>query len=76
MQETKFASQQDGESWGLELFDKPTEKPMVEWESGSNVWYQAHIMKESLTEVFVHFPRMFMVSPFLGDGGGGKYALF
>ena len=34
----------------------PNHKPMVELTAGSNVWYQAYVLKESLNEAKVRFP--------------------
>lgn len=34
---------------------------MVEWEAGSNIWYQTLILKQSLTEIQVHFPRAWIL---------------
>lgn len=34
----------------------PNSKPMMELEAGSNVWYQAYVLKESLNEAKVRFP--------------------
>jgi hypothetical protein len=34
----------------------PNAKPMMELEAGSNVWYQAYVLKESLNEAKVRFP--------------------
>lgn len=31
-------------------------RPMLELEAGSNVWYQAYVMKETINEVKVRFP--------------------
>jgi hypothetical protein len=35
----------------------PNPKPMMELEAGKNVWYQAYVLKESLNEAKVRFPR-------------------
>lgn len=35
----------------------PNMKPMMELEAGKNVWYQAYVLKESLNEAKVRFPR-------------------
>lgn len=35
----------------------PNLKPMMELEAGKNVWYQAYVLKESLNEAKVRFPR-------------------
>jgi hypothetical protein len=43
----------------------PNPKPMMELKAGSNVWYQAYVLKESLNEVKVRFPR---------ECGGGRGA--
>lgn len=37
--------------------DLPNMKPMMELEAGKNVWYQAYVLKESLNEAKVRFPR-------------------
>jgi hypothetical protein len=34
----------------------PNTKPMMELEAGSNVWYQAYVLKESINEAKVRFP--------------------
>ena len=34
---------------------------MVEWEAGSNIWYQTLVLKQSLTEIQVHFPRAWIL---------------
>lgn len=34
----------------------PNTKPMMELQAGSNVWYQAYVLKESLNEAKVRFP--------------------
>lgn len=53
---TSKASQQE-----QEMLDGPEElpnmKPMMELEAGKNVWYQAYVLKESLNEAKVRFPR-------------------
>jgi len=41
----------------------PNMKPMMELEAGKNVWYQAYVLKESLNEAKVRFPREYMASP-------------
>eukprot|EP00883_Tetradesmus_obliquus_P002361 jgi/Sobl393_1/12527/SZX60765.1 len=41
----------------------PNTKPMMELQAGSNVWYQAYVLKESLNEAKVRFPDP--------DGGRG-----
>lgn len=35
----------------------PNTKPMMEMQAGSNVWYQAYVLKESINEAKVRFPR-------------------
>lgn len=46
---------------GNETLDGPEElpnmKPMMELEAGKNVWYQAYVLKESVNEAKVRFPR-------------------
>jgi hypothetical protein len=48
-----------------ETLDGPAElpnmKPMMELEAGKNVWYQAYVLKETINEVKVRFPREFSV---------------
>lgn len=34
----------------------PNTKPMMELDAGSNVWYQAYVLKESINEAKVRFP--------------------
>lgn len=34
----------------------PNTKPMMELKAGSNVWYQAYVLKESINEAKVRFP--------------------
>jgi hypothetical protein len=34
----------------------PNTKPMMELEAGSNVWYQAYVLKESINEAKIRFP--------------------
>lgn len=43
---------------------------MVEWEAGSNIWYQTLVLKQSLTEIQVHFPRAWHF--FFGIGTGRR----
>lgn len=53
---TSKASQQEQETLdGPE--ELPNMKPMMELEAGKNVWYQAYVLKESLNEAKVRFPR-------------------
>eukprot|EP00879_Flechtneria_rotunda_P021054 GHRR01022180.1.p1 GENE.GHRR01022180.1~~GHRR01022180.1.p1 ORF type:complete len:273 (+),score=65.75 GHRR01022180.1:708-1526(+) len=35
----------------------PNTKPMMELEAGSNIWYQAYVLKESINEAKVRFPN-------------------
>jgi hypothetical protein len=55
-----------------ERLDSPAEmpngKPMMELDAGSNVWYQAYVLKESLNEAKVRFPREF--AEWAGAGRG------
>jgi hypothetical protein len=37
----------------------PNMKPMMELEAGKNVWYQAYVLKETINEAKVRFPREF-----------------
>lgn len=53
---TSKARQQQHETFdGPETL--PNIKPMMELEAGRNIWYQAYVLKESLNEVKVRFPR-------------------
>jgi hypothetical protein len=53
---TSKASRQEHETLdGPEAL--PNMKPMMELEAGKNVWYQAYVLKESLNEAKVRFPR-------------------
>lgn len=48
--------------------EMPNAKPMMELDPGSNVWYQAYVLKESINEAKVRFPResgTVLVEPFL-----------
>jgi len=40
----------------------PNVTPMMELEAGTNVWYQAYVLRESLNEALVRFPREYMAS--------------
>jgi hypothetical protein len=39
----------------------PNTKPMMELEAGSNVWYQAYVLKESINEAKIRFPGGLLV---------------
>ncbi|KFM27811.1 hypothetical protein F751_2802 [Auxenochlorella protothecoides] len=53
---TSFAVQQEDETWELPPFLNHVDKPMLEMQANSNVWYQAHILNHSTTELYVLFP--------------------
>jgi hypothetical protein len=56
---TSKSTLQDGEvlNGPEELPGAAHSKPMMELEAGTNVWYQAWVLKESVNEVKVRFPR-------------------
>ncbi|KAL6777976.1 hypothetical protein ACKKBG_A16435 [Auxenochlorella protothecoides x Auxenochlorella symbiontica] len=56
MHATSFAVQQEDETWELPPFLNHVDKPMLEMQANSNVWYQAHILNHSTTELYVLFP--------------------
>ena len=53
---THKAKPQAGEQLTLPLFLCGPDKPMMEMEANSGVYFQAHVLKESLNEVKVLFP--------------------
>lgn len=53
---TTKAVPQAGERFTLPALPKVPCRPMLELESGSNIWFQAYVLKESLNEVKVRFP--------------------
>jgi hypothetical protein len=53
---TSKSSQQDHETLDGPV-ELPNMKPMMELEAGKNVWYQAYVLKESVNEAKVRFPR-------------------
>jgi hypothetical protein len=53
---TSRAVAQPGERVDLEPMERVPSKPMMELKAGSNVWYQAYLLKESQNEVKVRFP--------------------
>jgi hypothetical protein len=53
---TARAQVQLGEKVDLPMFDTKESKPMMEMEAGSNVWYQATILRVSANEIRVLFP--------------------
>jgi hypothetical protein len=53
---TERAQVQEGERLDQPPFDAKMKKPMMEMVAGSNVWYQATILRESLNEIRVVFP--------------------
>lgn len=56
-EETKYARIQQNESLDFEPFDpRALDRPMMEMEAGSGVWYQAIVIRESLSEVQIKFP--------------------
>jgi hypothetical protein len=65
---TSKSSQQEHETLdGPE--ELPNMKPMMELEAGKNVWYQAYVLKESVNEAKVRFPREWRKhTAGLGDG--------
>ncbi|KAK9919158.1 hypothetical protein WJX75_009791 [Coccomyxa subellipsoidea] len=54
--EKERAKVQAQEQTDLPPFDCKTDKPMMEMEAGSNVWYQAAILRETSNEIRVLFP--------------------
>lgn len=55
-EEKERAKVQPGEQLDLPPFDCKVDKPMMEMEAGSNVWYQASIVRETANEIRVLFP--------------------
>lgn len=57
-QATSYAIQQDGEAVDQEPFDCSSgpDRPMLELQAGTRVYYQASIIRESKTEIRVLFP--------------------
>lgn len=53
---TSKSQSQAGEKLDLELLSPMPDKPMMELKAGSNVWYQAYVIKESQNEAKVRFP--------------------
>ena len=53
---TAFAVQRPQETWECEPFEAGPERPMLEMEAGSNLWFQGDILQVSETEVQVRFP--------------------
>jgi hypothetical protein len=53
---TSKARQQPGETLGPGPPAPMPDKPMMELKAGSNVWYQAYVVKESQNEAKVRFP--------------------
>jgi hypothetical protein len=58
LQATSYAIQQERETLDQEPFDCAAgpDKPMMELQAGSRVYYQASIIRESRTEIRVLFP--------------------
>lgn len=54
--QTDRARVQDKEQVDLEPLHKMPPKPMMELQAGSNIWYQAYVIKESENEAKVCFP--------------------
>jgi hypothetical protein len=47
---------QPNELVNLEPIGKMPQRPMLELEAQSNVWYQAYVVKESANEIKLAFP--------------------
>ena len=61
LEETSRARVQSDERLGLPIYTLDpkvahSSRPMMEVEAGSNIWYQAHVLKESKNEMRVLFP--------------------
>lgn len=55
-EETNYSVAQDKEQLDCPVFQCNRDKPMMEVEAGSNVWFQAIVIQESWNEVRVLFP--------------------